>query len=114
MENIFQFKNGYMIVQMPKEIDHHCTEELRRETDRMIEMHHVRKLVFDFSRTEFMDSSGIGMLIGRCKNLGYSGGSVQAVCLSDRMQKIFMVSGLHKLIPVTTEQEIAGGRVDGE
>lgn len=114
MRDIFQFKNGYMIIRMPREIDHHCTEELRRETDRRIEANHVRKLVFDFSETEFMDSSGIGMLIGRCKNLGYSGGSVHAIHLNDRLQKIFMVSGLHKLIPVITRQEIAGGTVDGE
>lgn len=114
MKDSFQFKNGYMMVRMPKEIDHHCAEELRQETDRMIERYHVRKLVFDFSQTNFMDSSGIGVLIGRCRNLGYSGGSVQAVHLSDRVQKIFMVSGLYRMIPIVSEQEIAGGRNDGE
>ena len=80
----------------------------------MIEVSHVRTLVFDFSQTEFMDSSGIGVLIGRCRNLGYSGGSVQAVHVNDRVQKIFMVSGLNKLIPIVAEQEIAGGGAHGE
>lgn len=114
MREYLQCKNGQLTVNMPKEIDHHCAEELRRDIDRMIEISHIRTLVFDFSRTEFMDSSGIGVVIGRCRNLGYSGGSVQAVHLNDRMQKIFMVSGLSKLIPIVTDQEMAGGRVDGE
>ena len=114
MRQSYQCKNGQLIVEMPKEIDHHCAKELREDIDRMIEISHVRVWVFDFSQTEFMDSSGIGVLIGRCRNFGYSGGSVQAVHLNDRVKKIFMVSGLSKLIPIGTEQERAGGRVDGE
>lgn len=113
MKEEFCFQAGCMTVQMPKEIDHHCAKELRQDLDRMIEMYPIRTLVFDFSKTEFMDSSGIGVLIGRCRNLGYSGGSVQAIHVSDRVQKIFMVSGLHKLIPVVAEHKMAGGRVDG-
>lgn len=114
MKESFYCKDGYMTVQMPKEIDHHCAKELRQEIDRGLENSHVRNLVFDFSQTEFMDSSGIGVLIGRCRNLGYSGGSVKAVHVSDRVRKIFAVSGLGRLIPIVTEQEIAGGRADGE
>ena len=110
----YQCKNGQLIVEMPKEIDHHCAKELREDIDRMIEISHVKTLVFDFSRTEFMDSSGIGVLIGRCRNLGYTGGSVQAVHLNERVKKIFMVSGLSKLIPMGAAQEKAGGRFDGE
>lgn len=114
MREGFVCKDGHLTVQMPKEIDHHCAKELRQDIDRMIEVSHVRTLVFDFSQTEFMDSSGIGVLIGRCRNLGYSGGSVQAVHVNDRVQKIFMVSGLNKLIPIVAEQEIAGGGAHGE
>ena len=56
--------------------------------------------VFDFTETEFMDSSGIGVIIGRCKNLGYSGGDVSACHLNERVDKIFTVSGLKKIIQV--------------
>mgnify|MGYP000257386564 len=47
-----------------------------------------------------MDSSGIGVIIGRCKNLGYSGGDVSACHLNERVDKIFTVSGLKKIIQV--------------
>ena len=71
----------------------------------MIDSYHVKKLVFDFSRTEFMDSSGIGVIIGRCRNIGYYGGEVVAQNLNDRVKKIFRVSGLHTLIRAdATEQ----------
>ena len=103
MECKYQLKDGCMRISMPKEVDHHCAEHLRKEADLLIGAYHIRRLVFDFSGTEFMDSSGIGVLIGRCKNMGYSGGEVLAEHLSERIQKIFVVSGLHKMIQVAED-----------
>ncbi|MBO5523246.1 MAG: anti-sigma factor antagonist [Roseburia sp.] len=100
MENYYEREKGSLTVVMPREIDHHQANQLRVETDMLIEAYHVRHLVFDFSKTEFMDSSGIGVIIGRCKNLGYQGGEVSAKNLNDRIQKIFLVSGLQKIIKV--------------
>lgn len=100
MENYYERENGSLTVFMPKEIDHHQANQLRMETDLLIETYHVRHLVFDFSKTEFMDSSGIGVIIGRCKNLGYQGGEVSAKNLNERIQKIFLVSGLQKIINI--------------
>lgn len=98
MENRYEMKDGSLTIHMPKELDHHVAGRLRQETDFMIESYHVRKLVFDFDGTEFMDSSGIGVIIGRSRNIGYFGGEAVAINLSGRMKKIFMVSGLYKLI----------------
>ena len=83
---------------MPKEVDHHYATQLRKEADLLIGAYHVRRLVFDFAETDFMDSSGIGVLIGRCRNMSYCGGSVKAQHMNDRIQKIFRISGLHKLM----------------
>ena len=46
--------------------------------------------------------SGIGVIIGRCKSMGFSGGEVAATNMNERVKKIFMVSGLQKLIRVDT------------
>lgn len=105
MECNYELKEGCLTICVPKELDHHCATQLRMETDLLINAYHVRKLVFDFSGTEFMDSSGIGVLIGRCKNMSYSGGEVSAENLSERIQKIFVVSGLHKIIRVSTQED---------
>ena len=50
---------------MPKEVDHHCAGQIIAELDALIEGCGVRKIVFDMKQTEFMDSSGIGVIIGR-------------------------------------------------
>ncbi len=100
MENQYEVKDGCLIIHMPRELDHHEASQLKMQADLLIEGCQIRRLVFDFSETEFMDSSGIGVIIGRCRNMGYYGGEVSAINLSERLEKIFMVSGLHKLIKV--------------
>ena len=102
MEGKYRVKDGCLTVAMPKELDHHSALRLKAETDMLIGAYHVRRLVFDFSETEFMDSSGIGVIIGRCKSMGFSGGEVAAANMNERVKKIFMVSGLQKLIRVDT------------
>ena len=100
MESQYELKGGCLTILVPKELDHHQANHLRTETDLLIDAYHVRQLVFDFSETEFMDSSGIGVIIGRCRNMGYQGGNVFATHLNDRIKKIFIVSGLQKIIKI--------------
>ena len=54
--------------------------------------------IFDFSGTDWMDSSGIGVILGRYKNMKLSGGHVYAVHLNERMKKIFAMSGMEHLM----------------
>lgn len=98
MDNQYEIRDGSLRVFVPRELDHHEAGKLRAQTDLLIENYHIRQLVFDFSQTEFMDSSGIGVIIGRCRNMGYFGGEVVAQNLNERVQKIFTISGLHKII----------------
>ena len=98
MECHYELKAGCLTISMPKELDHHQAEEIRKDADAMIERNHIKYVIFDFGETEFMDSSGIGVLIGRCRNMNYCGGSVKAQHMNDRIQKIFRISGLHKLM----------------
>ena len=65
---------------MPKEVDHHCAGLIIAELDALIEGCGVRKIVFDMKQTEFMDSSGIGVIIGRTKKLKYFNDSSVSVC----------------------------------
>jgi len=98
MEYKYKKEYGCLILKMPAELDHHAAEFLKEEADGLILRYPVRSLVFDFAGTEFMDSSGIGVLIGRGRNMNYCGGSVKAQHMNDRIQKIFRISGLHKLM----------------
>ena len=60
MEYKFEMGQGKLRVVVPKELDHHLATQLKEEADLLIETYHVKTLIFDFTNTEFMDSSGIG------------------------------------------------------
>ena len=100
MEHRYEREYGCLILRMPRELDHHQAEILKEEADELIKNYPVRSLVFDFTDTQFMDSSGIGVIIGRCKNVRFSGGYVRAVHLNGQIQRIFQLSGLRKIIEV--------------
>ncbi len=103
MEREYQIEGAEMTYRMPKEVDHHKAVILRDQMDRLIEAHQIRRLVLDFSETEFMDSSGIGVVIGRAKTMKFYGGTVEAVHLGERIQKICRASGLHRMITIKEE-----------
>jgi len=63
-----------LVIHLPKELDHHNCRNLKYETDLLLSENYISKVVFDFSRTEFMDSSGIGILLNRYKQMAGSGG----------------------------------------
>lgn len=100
MEHRFDKATGRLVIRMPREVDHHSSQQLRQETDYLLNIYPVRSIVFDFQHTVFMDSSGIGVILGRCKNLKFAGGQALAIHLNEQIQKIFQISGLHKVIEV--------------
>jgi stage II sporulation protein AA (anti-sigma F factor antagonist) len=92
---------------MSGEIDHHWAEYLRDKVDYEIMKSKTRDVVFDFGNVSFMDSSGIGALMGRFKNIKSINGKVCAVNLNNHVSKIFLMSGLTRIIPVYENIECA-------
>lgn len=103
MELQYQITKDKMVVQMPNEVDHHVAGSLSREIDFLVDSWNVRTLEFDFSGTEFMDSSGIGVLIGRKRTMELHSGKVTAVNMGERVHKIFEKSGLYRIIETEGE-----------
>ena len=89
-----------LYIRVPMELDHHSADAICRRADELVQAKDVREIVFDFSETEFCDSSGIGMLMGRYKMMKALGGEVRAVQVGERVAKILMLSGIMKIIPV--------------
>ena len=69
MECEYQIKGTTLRIFLPQELDHHVSARLREEADLMVETHFIRTIIFDFSGTDWMDSSGIGVILGRYKNM---------------------------------------------
>ena len=62
---------------------------------------------FDFSRVSFMDSAGIGMIIGRYKMMKLIGGSLEIVNISKNVRKILEMSGINKIIQMENKREVS-------
>lgn len=90
------------------EIDHHTCLEVSKKADEVIRKYLPLEVVFDFKKVSFMDSSGIGMLLGRYKQLIRFGGSAKMQNLNSEMKRIFKMSGIFKIIPEIEEELING------
>lgn len=105
MHNQFQIQGACLTVMLPAELDHPAADRIRLETDRILGRCYIRSIIFDFQNTAFMDSSGIGMIMGRYKALGMRTGCVRAVNMNDYVGKILQLSGLYKVIEICGKQE---------
>ncbi|MDO4345459.1 MAG: anti-sigma factor antagonist [Eubacteriales bacterium] len=110
MEDYFKVNGTDLTVMVPVELDHHNAEKIKRGADRMIESSNIRRIIFDFRRTRFMDSSGIGMIMGRYKNMRFMGGAVIAVHVNGRVQRILRLSGIYKVIDIYEESPDGCGK----
>lgn len=98
-----ELRGNRLVVRLPAELDHHHTESIRREADRLVTEHPVDELEFDFSETVFMDSAGIGMLIGRYKVMHAIGGTVRISHMDGQIRRILSLSGVGKHIQLEEE-----------
>ena len=97
-------KDKSLVIQFTEEIDHHTTEKIRRRADYEIERYVPRKVIFDFNKVSFMDSAGIGLLIGRYKNARAIGAKVELKNVNKSIYKILKMSGITRLIPIKEEE----------
>ena len=65
----YEARGQALVIHLPGELDHHNCRNLRYETDLLLAENYITRLVFDFSKTVFMDSSGIGILLNRYKQM---------------------------------------------
>ena len=103
MEEYLRKRGNQLFVYLPKELDHHFAQQIASEVDKELEKGAVKQLVLDFSDTGFMDSSGIGMIMGRKRLLSYSGGTVSVIHVNDRLKKIMELSGISRYVEISQE-----------
>lgn len=82
------------------EIDHHSARDIREEIDRSIESNRPKLLVMDFKNVGFMDSSGIGLVMGRYKLMQTMDGNVKIVNTPNHIKKVMKLAGLDKLAAI--------------
>ena len=100
----YQVQENCLTIFLPREVDHHIAEEMRKNVDTIIDQNHIKIVIFDFQNTEFMDSSGIGVIMGRYRTVYLLGGEVWAVHVNERMKKILSLSGVTKIMQIYEEE----------
>lgn len=96
----FRVIDNCLMVRLPEEIDHHGAGGICERADRYLMQEDVCNVVFDFENTRFMDSSGIGIIMGRYRKISCFGGKVYAIHVDKQIQRIFKLSGLNKIVEV--------------
>ena len=92
-----------LTVELSGEIDHHNAAVLRMEADEVIQRNLSPIVTIDFGDVTFMDSSGIGFVLGRYKIVESYGGSVEVINLSQRLYMMMKLAGLEKLMKLKTK-----------
>ena len=117
MTSGFEKSGTVLTVHLPAELDHPASELIRRESDRIMGKIYIRTICFDFGNTVFMDSSGIGLLMGRYRALGMRGKCVQVINVNSHIAKLLRLSGVGKYIEICGSEKSAGeqeGVYDGK
>lgn len=98
----FEENGNTLIAFLSGELDHHSAIEIRTKIDDRLERNNIKNLIMNFSKVSFMDSSGIGVVIGRYKKLERIGGVVAITNLNDSVKRVFDLTGLFKIIKLYT------------
>ena len=101
----FEEKDKLLNLEIDEEIDHHRSENLRRSIDYEIQRCNPKTVILDFNNVYFMDSAGIGMVIGRYKTATMMGATLEMKNVRKNIRRIFEMTGVLKIIPIINEGE---------
>lgn len=100
-------KKNILIVSLSGELDHHTAKEVKNSIEEVIKNKDIKNLIFDFSSLDFMDSSGIGVIVGRYKLIHSLGGRVAIFGAKSNIRKLLSMSGIDKIIETFNTSEDA-------
>ncbi len=98
-------KDKLLILEINEEIDHHISEKIRRYADYEIQRRNPKKVILDFNSVSFMDSAGIGMVIGRYKTASMLGAKMEMINVSPNVKRVFEMTGVLKIVPIVNLEE---------
>lgn len=87
-----------LVIHVGRDLDHHIVQKIRGKADYLIQQGNAKHVIFDFDQVDFMDSSGIGLIMGRYKKVIFYGGKTAVAGVGDNVDRIFKLSGLYKII----------------
>lgn len=99
-----------LIASIDGDLDHYTSNEIRKRIDSELKKNPINLLIIDLSSLDFMDSSGIGLILGRYKLISSLGGKLCIIKPNENILKIINMSGLHKILSIYSSVDEA---IDG-
>ena len=99
---------GILVAVLSGEIDHHSAVWVRGEIDDAIASARPQRIILDLSGIDFMDSSGIGLIMGRYAKIRAIGGELCVRDPNERILKIFKMAGLEKIVSIEYSDDKGG------
>ena len=109
----YRIVRSILFVVPGREIDHFQAETIIRYTEGLLRQQCFRLLVFDLADTVFMDSAGVGMMIGLYREIRAWGGAVYIIRMQSGVRRIYRMAGLHKIIPCYEDEAQFLAAVEG-
>ncbi|MDR0121957.1 anti-sigma F factor antagonist [Bacillus pumilus] len=103
----FQVKESVLCIRLTGELDHHSAETLRQKVTNYLETEDIRHIVLNLADLTFMDSSGLGVILGRYKEIKQLGGEMVVCSISPAVNRLFDMSGLFKIIRMEPSEQTA-------
>lgn len=100
-EIVFLERQTSLIAKISSEIDHHNAARLRESIDAKLFYLRPKQLILDFSSVEFMDSSGLALILGRAEVAAAVGATVRLVGMSERYKRLVSLAGLERIKNLT-------------
>ena len=103
----FKVKERILFIELNEELDHHNAEYIRRKADSIIDGQAIKNIIMDFENVSFMDSSGIGVIMGRYKKIVFNKGKIVVINVNKNVDRILEMSGLYRLVSKCDNLELA-------
>ncbi len=100
MKTQINYSNETLYVKLNGDIDHHSAKYIREEIDRELYKYQPSTMIMDLSNVDFMDSSGLGLILGRYTKINMFGGVLKVANPSERIEEMLIMAGTDKLIPI--------------
>lgn len=94
----YEMYSRCLVIHLSGDLDHHLAKDIREKSDYIIDRKKVKNIIFDFTDSTFMDSSGIGVIMGRYKRVIFTGGQVGVSNVAPSVDRILKMAGLYKII----------------
>lgn len=98
MATEYQVNQRQLYIRLDGELDHHLAEKIKYQCELILNSYSIKEIIFDFEHSDFMDSSGVGLMLGRYQQMHAIGGTVYMTNVNDAVKRVVHMAGLHRVI----------------